>query len=130
MDASAARGGSSPTRLVGGVGGGLLLEVLVALGILGVGLTATYAVVLRAHQGMVRAEEVSRAVPQVLWVLEGGPEGGSALPDPLHPPEEGGGLRWQWEGTGLWIRHRESGPARGFQQRLRVPWLPPLGETR
>jgi prepilin-type N-terminal cleavage/methylation domain-containing protein len=104
--------------------GFLLVEVLVALGVLGVGLAATYAVVLRAHQGMVRAEMVARGTPQILAAMEAGPgeEGERLTPSSAL---SSAGVQVGWDATGFWLRHPDSGPTRGSEQRFRVPWLLP-----
>jgi hypothetical protein len=128
---SVGRLGRTPTgrgRLPGEAGF-LLVEVLVAMVLLGVGVSGALVLLGQASRAMHRAGELSGSAPLAALLAEAGPEG-MGIPESM---EGAGGdgdgdpdraVAWWWDDGGLELRLGPAAPGTGkVGRRVRVVWL-------
>ncbi len=136
-------GGAGPFRggphRTPGAGGFLLVEVLVAMVLLGVGALGAVALLAQASQAMHRAGELARGAPLAALVAEAGPTDGGDHPSAFLPSafldrdrdRDGDGepwdaMTWWWEDEALHLRSGGEAGARAWGRRVHVAWLESL----
>jgi hypothetical protein len=109
-------------------GGFLIVEVLVAMVLLGAGISGAMVLLFHSVRILHQADLVSRAAPQVMDLAERGPVGfdpGSPLPEsPEDPASEPSAMwmEWWWEDGDLVVRHHLTGQGASVGRRIHVPW--------
>jgi hypothetical protein len=110
-----------------GRAGYLLAEVLVALVLLGVGISGAFLLLMQATGTMHRADRLSRSVPFVAALAEAGPmepEGTVEVPVGDGSPVR---LDWWWEEGALAVHHHLPGAGAPVGRRIPIPWLEDRG---
>lgn len=107
--------------------GFLLAEVLVALVLLGVGISGAFLLLVHASRTMHRADRLSHSVPFVAALAEGGPVDPDGTVEV--PVGDGSPVRvdWWWEEGALAVHHHFHGDSAPVGRRIPIPWLEDRG---